>query len=141
MSNSHLAILKKPYLDMILSGQKTVESRLTKTRRAPFGHIAKGDKVFFKISSGPVCAVASVHSVRQYKNLTSKKIIQLKNQYNNLILGADSYWKEKKHSRYAVLVWLADVRDTKPIKIDKKDWRAWIVLSEANDYGLGKIRC
>ena len=58
MPNYHLAILKKPYLDAILEGRKPVESRFTITKRAPFGQIFKGDKVFLKQSSGPVCATA-----------------------------------------------------------------------------------
>jgi len=34
--NYHLVILKKPYLDLILSGRKTIESRPAKTQTAPW---------------------------------------------------------------------------------------------------------
>ncbi len=39
----HLAILKYPYLKALVDGQKTIEARLTKTRREPFGQIDVGD--------------------------------------------------------------------------------------------------
>ena len=56
MAGSHLVILKKPYLNMILEGKKRIELRLHKTRRPAFGHVFAGDRLFLKASSGPVCA-------------------------------------------------------------------------------------
>lgn len=136
MANYHLAILKKPYLDMILSGRKTVETRLTRTRCAPFGQITAGDKVFLKVSSGPVCATAIVTAVEEFENLSQNKVKQLKRKYNHLIRGDEVYWQSKADSKFAVLVWLSDVQTIEPTKIDKKDWRAWVVLTRDIDYGL-----
>ena len=44
MVNSHLVILKKPYLDMILEGRKRIELRLYKTRHPAFGRVFAGDE-------------------------------------------------------------------------------------------------
>jgi ASC-1-like (ASCH) protein len=60
MANCHLVILKKPYLDAILSGKKKVESRFSKSRRNFLNSIKAGDLLFLKQSSGPVCATARV---------------------------------------------------------------------------------
>jgi hypothetical protein len=38
--------------------------------------------------------------------------------------------------RSGFLVWLADVRRIEPIRLDKKDWRAWVLLKEGRDFGL-----
>jgi predicted transcriptional regulator len=136
MPNSHLVILKKFYLDKILDGSKKVELRLTKTAVPPFGCAAVGDILFLKVSSGPVYAVAQVAAVKQFKGLTPAKITQLKAQYNHLICGAESYWQFKSDCPFAVLLWLKNVRSIKPIRIYKKDWRAWVVLKKPNDFGL-----
>ncbi len=136
--NYHLVILKKQYLDLILDGRKSVESRFTKTRCAPFGQISIGDKLFLKQSSGAVCAAAVVQAVEQFENLSPRKISQLKQKYNSLICGGDEYWQEKRDCGFGILVWLKDVKPIEPVRIDKKDWRAWVVLTEAQNYGLLK---
>jgi ASC-1-like (ASCH) protein len=138
MSNYHLVILKKPYLDAILRGEKKVESRLIKAKLPPFGQIFVGDILFLKQSSGAVCATAAVKSVRQFENLNPERILKLKQKYNNLILGGDEYWENKKDSQFAVLVWLGDIKVITPIQINKKDWRAWVVLTKNQDFGLLK---
>ena len=137
MKNSHLVILKKPYLEAILSGRKTIESRLMKHNRPPFGRVGGGDKLFFKISSGPVCAVGRVKKVMQFENLTPERIDKIKHRYNGQILGSKEYWADKRTCKYAVLVQLERVKAIGPVRIDKKDWRAWVVLTEKENFGLG----
>lgn len=138
MGNTHLVILKKEYIDAIISGEKTIESRLTLSRRAYWRKILYGDTLFIKQSSGPVRATAKVLKVRYYEGLTPGKIEQLKEQYNRYVLGADEYWQSKIDSKYCVMVWLGEVEEIEPVWINKKDWRAWVVLSEKQDFGLLK---
>ena len=132
----HLVILKKPYLDLILSGQKTVELRLTKTKHPAFGRIGPGDRLFLKVSAGPVCAAATVGDVKCYQNLTPEKISRIKQRFNEEIKGGDAIWQSKKDCQYGFLVWLEDVWPIEPVRIDKKDWRAWVVLTPGRDFGL-----
>lgn len=138
MANYHLVILKKPYLDAILEGRKRVESRFTKTKRPAFGRVFASDKLFLKVSSGPVCARAAVTAVKNFENLTPKQIIRIKHRYNHDIKGSDEYWHSKMDSRFGFLVWLTDVRPIEPVRINKKDWRAWVVLTEKENFGLLK---
>ena len=67
----HLAILAPGWIEPILDGTKTIESRFTKVRCAPYGKVHAGDLVYMKESGGPVkgnetqpfieqCQVASV---------------------------------------------------------------------------------
>ena len=139
MANYHLVILKKPYLEAILDGRKRIESRFSKTRRYAFGRVLPGDKLFFKISSGPVCAVATVAAVKNFENLTPEQIIEIKQQYNHLIGGADEHWQNRADCKFGFLVWLKDVRAIEPVRIHKKDWRAWVVLTEKDNFGLLKM--
>jgi ASC-1-like (ASCH) protein len=138
MTNYHLVILKKPYLDAILAGQKRIESRFTKTKRYAFGRVLPGDKLFLKESSGPVCATAMVESVKNFENLTPRQIIAIKQQYNHDIIGSDEYWRSKRDSAFGFLVWLEDVELIEPVRISKKDWRGWVVLTEKENFGLLK---
>ena len=138
MANYHLVILKRPYLEAILAGRKTIESRFTKTKRAHFGRILPGDKLFLKESSGPVCATAEAATVKNFENLTPKQIIEIKQQYNHYIRGSEEYWRSKADCRFGFLIWLKDVEPTKPVRICKKDWRGWVVLTEKENFGLLK---
>ena len=138
MANYHLVILKKPYLEAILAGRKQIESRFTKRKHSSFGQVSAGDKLFLKLSSGPVCATADACAVKIFENLTPKQIIRLKAQYNHYIGGSDEYWRSKANCKFGLLVWLKDIRAIEPVRISKKDWRAWVVLTEKENFGLCK---
>ena len=138
MANSHLVILKKPYLNAILEGRKRIESRLYRTRHNGFGRVLPGDRLFLKLSSGPVCATATAAKVKNFENLTPDKILELKRRYNHDIGGDDEHWRSRMDCRFCFLVWLKDVTAVEPVRINKKDWRAWVVLTEKEDFGLLK---
>jgi hypothetical protein len=134
--NYHLVILKKPYLDLIRSGRKTVELRLTRARRVPGPRAMAGDRLFLKGSGGPVCAVATAAEVRYYEDLTPERIAEIWRQYNEQIGGDDAVWQSMMDCRSGFLVWLRDVRPVEPVRIEKKDWRAWVVLTPEKNFGL-----
>jgi len=138
MTNCHLVIVKKHYLEAILGGRKQIESRFSKAKRPYFGHILPGDKLFLKLSSGPVCATASAAAVKKFENLTPEQIIGLKRQYNDHISGSEAYWRSKQDCRFGLLVWLESVRRIEPVRINKRDWRAWVVLTDKENFGLLK---
>jgi ASC-1-like (ASCH) protein len=134
--NCHLVILKRPYLESILNGDKTIELRLTKTKPAVFGRVLPGDKLFLKASGGPVYGAASVSYVEYHANLTPKQIRRLKLQHHHAIRGSDAVWDSLMNRKYGFLVWLANVRRIDPIYIEKKDLRAWVMLTPGKDFGL-----
>jgi ASC-1-like (ASCH) protein len=136
MVRSHLVVLKREYLEGLLGGEKRIEARLTKTRRAPFGRIGRGDRLFFKVSSGLVLARGEVGRVLEFENLDGEGVAKLRGEYDGDIRGSDEYWADKRDSKWAVLVWVENVEAIGPMRIDKKDWRAWVVLSEKENFGL-----
>lgn len=139
--NSHLVILKKPYLELILSGEKTVELRLTRARRPVCGRVSPGDRLALKASAGPVCGRAAVEDVAYYSDLTPERIAGIRRDFGNWIGGDDTIWESMMDCRSGLLVWLTDVRRIQPIRIHKKDMRAWVLLTEGRDFGLlGRIR-
>jgi len=136
MPQAHLAILKKRYLDLILSGEKTVESRFMRRAIAPMGKICKGDVVFLKESAGAVVATARAGIVKEFRDLEPEKIAKIRLEYNRFICGETEFWVSVADKKYAMLVELCDVKAIEPVRIKKKDWRAWVVLSDNNNYGL-----
>lgn len=136
MANYHLVILKKPYLDAILDGRKQIESRFTRTKRYAFGRVLPGDRLFLKVSSGPVCAIATVAAVKNFESLTPTQVADIKQRYNHQIMGCEEYWRSKMNCKFGFLVWLKDTRAIEPVRIHKKDWRAWVVLTEKENFGL-----
>jgi hypothetical protein len=134
--NYHLVILKKPYLDLILAGEKTIELRLTRAKRPAGGRVRRQDRLFLKQSGGPVCGLATVKDVQYYEGLTPEGIRQIQRRYNDQIRGDAAVWESLMDRRSGFLVWLSDVRRIDPIRIAKQDWRAWVVLTRAKDFGL-----
>ena len=109
---THLAVLHREYLDKIITGDKTIEMRLTRTRRAPFGKVSPGDTIYFKQSSGPIRAVARVNRVKSLSDLTPKRINELRDRLNDKIAASATTWARKRQARYGTLIWLRDVRET-----------------------------
>ncbi len=127
----HIAVLLKPYLDLILAGKKTVECRLTIQARDPYHAIEAGERIYFKQSAGPYGAMAIADHVLFEDNLTPKRVREIQRDYNDLICGEPAFWNSKRNSRFCTLVWLRDVRpiDTGP-SIRPLQGVAWLVLDE-----------
>jgi ASC-1-like (ASCH) protein len=138
MVKCHLAILKRPYLEAILAGRKKIESRFIKTKHPPFGQVSPGDRIFFKISSGPVCATAFVAAIENFEDLTPRQVAGIREKYNHQICGSDEYWQSRADCRFGILVWLKYIKTIEPVYIDKKDWRGWVVLTDKENFGLLK---
>ena len=62
----HLAIFVEPYLELVLAGKKTIESRFSANRCPPYNAVKKGDLLLLKRSGGPVVGVATVGQVWSY---------------------------------------------------------------------------
>ena len=144
----HLAILASGWIELILDGSKTIESRFTKVRCAPFGKVRTGDIVYMKESGGKVKGMFTVEAVETFENLTPAKIDQIFVKYREQIFvqmfpeltisktdASTGYWTtyhppfEWQVSKYATLIHISE-----PVKFDeafsfpKRDQRAWVVL-------------
>lgn len=125
--------MHRKYAELILSGQKTAELRLTKNRVVPFGVARRGETVFIKIASGPICCRATVRLIEQYENLTPADIRRLRLAVNDTVMGDSAFWKLKSSTRYATLIHLARVEkcDEAPGFAKAREGNprsAWLVL-------------
>ncbi len=127
----HIAVLLKPYLDLVLAGEKTVECRMTRQARAPYQAIEPGDRIYLKQSAGPYRGVAVADHVLFECDLTPKRVREICRDYNSMICGTEEVWQEKLHSRYITLIWLRDVQpiDTGPA-IRPLQGAAWMTFHE-----------
>ena len=63
----HLAILKNQFLNRILAGTKTIESRFSFNKIAPYNKVSVNDTIYLKESGGQVVAKAKVKDVKYYQ--------------------------------------------------------------------------
>jgi len=128
----HVAVLQRDGVDAILSGEKEVEARLSKTAAPPFGKVHRGDRIFLKQASGPFRATAKVGRVVSLDHLSEEDVEKLRERYNDVILGPDDYWEDKRGARYATLIWLRRIEETDeaPEGYVPKPRASWHVIDE-----------
>ncbi len=126
----HLAIFKGEGAEKILSGKKTIESRLSKRKNPPYGVISAGDLVYIKPSGQDIIGQFRVKKVIFYDGLDLSDLSNLREKYGKELAIGEDYWKGKESSRYGSLIFIGEVDPfiTSPIKIPKKDLRGWVVL-------------
>ena len=107
---NHLAIVRADVATKILSGKKTVESRLSKNRPACWNSQV-GDTVYFKVSGGDVVCSARVGGVDKYERIRPDDVRAIAELYSPAMhtTPENPYWNIKSESRYAVLIHLANV--------------------------------
>lgn len=136
----HVAVLYKPYLDLIRSGRKSVECRLTRQARAPYNGIEPGDRIYFKQSAGPFALTAVADQVLFEENLTPERIGAIQRDYNHLICGEADYWSSRRNARFLTLIWLRELAevDRGPM-IRPLQGAAWATLGKGTDGGEPRI--
>ncbi len=135
----HVAIMNKSWglIQKILSGEKTIESRWHKTKRAPWDNVKPGDIVYFKNSGEPATLQAVVQQVLQFADLTPKKVEDILDKYSARIGVSDddipNYFEMFKDKRYCILIFLKQPKRVRPFQINKKGFgamAAWITVEK-----------
>lgn len=128
----HVAVLKANYIRDILAGNKTIESRLTKTNQPPHGSVFSGERLFIKASGGPFMATALADRVQTFTDQTPRDIAKIRKRFGKQIGGDDAYWQSKQHSRFVTLIDLADIEPLAVGPAYKPAYmKAWYVLDDA----------
>lgn len=123
----HLGIFTEPVLSYMMEGQKTIESRFSKNKIAPYEKIDKSDIVLIKRSGGDIIGYLTIKDVLFFDlNITS--ISSIKEKYNEYLCVDETFWEQKKNSNYATLIIIDKVTKLKPFKINKKGMQTWIIL-------------
>jgi len=123
----HVAIFAEPFLSFLLDGRKTVESRFSRNRCAPFGEVSDGDIILIKEVAGPICALALARRAWFY-DLHLESIDQIRGRYGELICGDEEFWSARGDAAYATLIELSDIACMEPLDLRKRDRRGWVTL-------------
>lgn len=140
----HVAIMKPKlqFLEKIMTGQKTIESRWLRQRRTPWQQIYPGDTIFFKNSGQPISARATVNKVTYIESLTPSRIQKLLQAYGKAIGIEDieSFYNLNHDKRYCVLVWLEEVHAIRPFAINKQGFGAMSAWISVEDIAVLRIK-
>jgi hypothetical protein len=125
----HLAILVEPYLQFVLDRSKTVESRFSRKRSAPFGKVSPGDVVLLKRSSGPLVGSCTVTAVWDYR-LTPTSWSEIKQRFGPAICPQGPFWEDRREASFATLMQITEARALPQLVLPKRDRRGWVVLMD-----------
>jgi hypothetical protein len=130
----HLGVFVEPYLQYILDGLKTVESRFSTRRLAPYQHVDPGDLLLLKQASGPIVGLCHVAQVWFYR-LDPQSWQTIRASYAEALCAQDpGFWAARAHASFATLMRIQHVQAIPPITYQKRDRRGWVVLRLASEY-------
>ncbi|MEK6889043.1 MAG: ASCH domain-containing protein [Nanoarchaeota archaeon] len=137
----HIAILSKQskLLDKILSGKKTIESRWSKHKIAPFGRISAGDTIYLRETGSPVVGKARAGRVEFYQDLTDERIEKLLKQYGTQLGVGIEYAKQLRGRLYCTLIHLTNIERITPFKVNKAGYAiasGWMIVKNINTVKL-----
>lgn len=130
---SHLAVLTSPYLEKVIDGTKTIESRFTRSRVLPFQQVYTNDVLFLKKTAGPIQAIAIVASAECFGPLQPGEATNIMDKYQEGLQLGEEFKNSKQESRYATLITLEKVQPIKWLQLKKKDRRPWVIITEGTE--------
>lgn len=115
---------KSNELEKLLDGTKTMIIRGATGRKMPYGRVNKGDKLFFikNNAEGLIKANADVYHVFNSDKLTPEKSIELVNKNKKKLNLTETQFKKWAGKRYLVFIELKNIKEIKPLKIDKTNY-------------------
>lgn len=123
----HLAVMVEPFLSAVFNRQKTVESRFSRHKIAPYQHVKPGDLVLLKQSSGPIVGSFEV-AWADYFEVDIEVLKKLEATYSQTIAAPPGFWQAQQTKNYATFLGMKNIQRRSPKPIHKKDPRAWAAL-------------
>jgi hypothetical protein len=121
----HIAIFSEPFLSLVLSGEKTIDSRFSRNRCAPYGEIESGDIILIKQVAGPICGVSLARRTWCY-DLVSEPIQRIRDRFGSAIRADDAFWTSCANAHYATLIEFDETATISPVQCAKRDRRGWV---------------
>lgn len=125
----HLAILVEPYLTYMLDGRKTIESRFSVKRCAPFEQIGAGDIILLKKTAGPIVGICRALNAWFY-SIEPESWESMQHFSAEICAEDPNFWESRRHASFATLIHVHDVESIDPIPVKKRDRRGWVVVRE-----------
>lgn len=135
-SSVHLGIFVEPYLDYVLTGRKTIESRFSAVRCAPYGRVRRGDVLLLKASGGPVVGICSIGQTWSYQ-LDPDSWGSIRREFTEALCAQDpGFWTSRKSASFATLMQIQNVKRVEPLPWVKRDRRGWVVVKSPGQQTL-----
>lgn len=136
----HLAVFTEPFLTLLLTGEKSMESRFSSNKVPPFERVNKGDIVFLKKSGGEVFGYFIAGRANYYSAPSESKLARIKENFSRAIAShfVNDFWKIRERAKYISLINVDLVIELEPFKIDKKDRTAWSTLKVGSCLNIRK---
>lgn len=129
----HIALMVEPYLSLILSGEKTIESRFSTKKIIPFNNISKGDIVILKKSGGGLAAVFEAGDVHFIQIESETDFEEIKENYGNALCLEDEFWDIKRTAKYVTLINITHMQAISSIVIKKTNRQSWLTYIRESD--------
>ena len=127
----HLGVFTEPCLTYMLDGKKTIESRISKNRIAPYNKISTDDIVVVKKSGGGVVAYFTIKEII-FVDLKEVSICEIRDKYNKELCVSEEFWEQKDDASYATLMFIGRLVKLDSFKVYKKGMQTWVVLDKIN---------
>jgi hypothetical protein len=128
----HLGVFIEPFLEAILDGRKTIESRFGVHRSPPFDRVQPGDLILLKRSGGPVVGIALAGEATYY-HLDSDVLEDIRERFATQIYAEDDeFWNARAQKRFASLIEIDEVTKIETLSIEKRDRRGWVTYAEGS---------
>jgi hypothetical protein len=126
----HLAVFNQPYLDFVLEGRKTVESRFSAVRCPPYQRVKTGDVLLLKPAGGPIVGLCLVQHVWFY-TLDRTSWRDVRRTFARELCAQDpEFWRAREHAQFATLMRVTKPTMIQAVECEKRDRRGWVVLRE-----------
>ncbi len=126
----HLGIFVEPFLQYVLDGNKSVESRFSQNQCAPYKKISDGDILLLKRSGGPIVGLCQISMAWDY-HLDTNTLDEIRDEFADALCAPDpAFWDSKSEASFATLMRLSNVLELEPIPFAKRDKRGWVVLEK-----------
>lgn len=128
-SRLHLAVFHEPFLTLLLDGKKTIESRFSVNRIAPYHRIARDDVILLKRNAGPVVGVALAGDPGFYE-MDAAAWGDIRARFAAAICApGEQFWAERAQARYATLIPIRAATAFPAVPVAKRDRRGWVVIA------------
>jgi hypothetical protein len=143
VDRTHVAILDRSAGAALVAGRKRVETRFSRRRRAPFGAVAPGETIHFKLSGGRWLGHAQVMFVQHFSELTPRMVDWLRRRIGAVVQAPRSYWQARRQCRFGVLIGLGPLHAGDGPTVPRQFGNGWVVMPagvSANESGAAARR-
>lgn len=134
----HLALMNEPYMTRVIDGSKTIESRWSKNRAAPWEDASVGDVILFSRTVGAssktrptgIVAAGLVSHIRFLTQRDPDDLRKIRQSYGPHLGIEEPFWEHVADRPYVSLLWLTCVVELaygadgpqRPVKTDQRGW-------------------